>query len=104
MLENTFETLFFFQPRAGALQQLGHMDFYPDGGSSQVLSSCHSNHDLKSLSAVSMLSIVKIDNITDHFWHQSIHTMPPPPHFRVAVSSGRMRSQEVSYVYTITQS
>ena len=104
MLENTFETCIdCFQPRAGALQQLGHMDFYPDGGSSQVLSSCNSNHDLKSLSAVSILSTVKIDNITDHFWHQSIHTMPPP-HFRVAVSSGRMRSQEVSYVYTITQS
>ena len=55
MLENTFETLFFFQPRAGALQQLGHMDFYPDGGSSQVLtiaiSYCHSDHHLKSLSA-----------------------------------------------------
>ena len=42
MLELIFETLecidqeLCFQPRAGALQQLGHMDFYPDGGSSQV--------------------------------------------------------------------
>ena len=36
------------QPRAGALEQLGHMDFYPDGGSSQVKTmSLHLFHNFK---------------------------------------------------------
>ena len=74
MLELIFETLecidqeLCFQPRAGALQQLGHMDFYPDGGSSQVLSYCQFNHHSKSMSALNMLLPIELNIFYSQFW------------------------------------